>query len=46
MLLLEFLHGHETASDTDSQGAISDGRHDEAGTDKVLRVVNSEDGDA
>jgi len=46
MLLLEFLHGHEAASDADSQGAICDGRHDEASADKVLRVVNAEDGDA
>jgi len=46
MLLLEFLHGHEAASDADGQGAISDGRNDEAGADKVLRVVNAEDGDA
>ena len=46
MLLLEFLHSHEAASDADGQGAICDGRHHEAGTDKVLRVVNAEDGDA
>jgi hypothetical protein len=46
VLFLEFLHGHEAATNADSQGTVSDGRHHEAGAYKVLGVVNSDDGDA
>ena len=46
VLFLKFLHGHETTSNADSQGAVSDGRHHEAGAYEVLRVVDSDDGDS
>ena len=46
MLTLELLHVHEAPADPDGKGPISDGCHDEARADQVLRVVETDDRDA